>query len=559
MRRNTAVTNTLKAAPVRLPAVGVAWGLFTVLFWIAASRKGYHADEFYSWVYAARNSWRDILLLKDTGIGHPPLYHLIQKVVQTVLPMYHPAQVRLANYFLGSAFIFVLARTLAQQSKTRLFYLIGICGSACLLEAFVFSRMWGALCLVSLLLLRAGEEYLAEPSRKTQAGFLLLFGLGLLTDYSFIILTPYAAMVLLSKKRYGAHLHWALLSTLLLVWVGWVGTKAPSTSALAQQVVKEVGTVGLQTGIMLFGYWFQEPLLLAMLCLALAVWVTHRAPGSPPKGEAGLRSHLFVLCGLMLMALEVLRQSSDAVRARYVALGLFPFLAVLIWKWWGNRRCLILADDCRLILTVVGGSLFILIANRFLWRDLLCMRFFLVLAPFYVVLMYRHLSRGVLQTLSAVLLCSGVLYVSSGVIDDVFPPSPWGGDETVVFQNEFAYATQYFQAGGGIEPEPYLLKPVFAEYCRTCSMGTTVIPFQLWEKVVIIGDRTPWRDQMGTFRLLGDRKPQRYLPENFRLAGGRDIGLSWSDRYQLSHFRLLIDRNPRFKAYEYWKVHKAGG
>jgi hypothetical protein len=181
------------------------------------------------------------------------------------------------------------------------------------------------------------------------------------------------------------------------------------------------------------------------------------------------------------------------------------------------------------------------------------------LAPFYVVLMYRHLSRSVLQTLSAVLLCSGVLYVSSGAVDDVFPPSFWDGDGAMVFQNEIAYATQYLQTGASIAPEPYLLKPVFENYCRTCSMGTTVIPFSLWQKVVIIGDHAPWRDETGTFRLPGDRVPHRYLPESFRLAGGQDTGLSWSDRYQLSHFRLLIDRNPRFKAYEYRKVHEGGG
>ena len=107
--QSTATTNTAD----RLKHILIAWILFSTVYWIAAYNKPYHVDEFYSWVYAERCTFKDIFLLKEFGIGHPPLFHLVQKSVQSLFPTYHPAQVRLANYLFGSVFVMLLVSMLS--------------------------------------------------------------------------------------------------------------------------------------------------------------------------------------------------------------------------------------------------------------------------------------------------------------------------------------------------------------------------------------------------------------------------------------------------------------
>ena len=72
-------------------------------------------DEFYSWVYAQKCTYAEILTLKDTGIGHPPLYHLIQKFVSDLLPGYHFVHVRIANFIFGILFLWVIFQIIGKK------------------------------------------------------------------------------------------------------------------------------------------------------------------------------------------------------------------------------------------------------------------------------------------------------------------------------------------------------------------------------------------------------------------------------------------------------------
>ena len=94
---------------------------FTTAFWIAAFYKDYKGDEFYSWVYAKKCTYVEILQLKDTGIGHPPLYHLLQKISQDILPNKPPINVRTVNFIAGVLFLFFLIKFLSRH-KLNLFF-----------------------------------------------------------------------------------------------------------------------------------------------------------------------------------------------------------------------------------------------------------------------------------------------------------------------------------------------------------------------------------------------------------------------------------------------------
>ena len=196
----------------------ISWFIFSVLYGIAAYYKPFHVDEFFSWVYAERCTFSEIIQLKEFGIGHPPLYHLIQKIVQTFMPSYHFLYVRLANYLFGSLFIILFVKIFLRYKNIPLFC-YGVAFSATTLDLFIFSRMWGLVCLFSLLLLWVGEIYYHKPNRKALI-FLLTFAVfGFLSDYNFILLFSYVAIVLFSRKPYFKRLLIFFLVFLVLSWL----------------------------------------------------------------------------------------------------------------------------------------------------------------------------------------------------------------------------------------------------------------------------------------------------------------------------------------------------
>ena len=114
----------------------IPWFLFTILYWTASLYKGFHIDEFFSWVYTQRSSVTEIFQLKDFGIGHPPIYHFLQKIIQTIFTNYHPFQVRVINYLVGSFFIVLLIR-LVSKHRENLLFLYSLCFYATILDIFL--------------------------------------------------------------------------------------------------------------------------------------------------------------------------------------------------------------------------------------------------------------------------------------------------------------------------------------------------------------------------------------------------------------------------------------
>ena len=97
-------------------------------------------------------------MLKEFGIGHPPLYHLLQKLVQNFIPFYHPAVVRLVKYLLGQ-FWWWRRRFIFSSVALPRYFVTGspvFSNSQCI----YISWMYGLILLVSLLLVMAGEKYL---------------------------------------------------------------------------------------------------------------------------------------------------------------------------------------------------------------------------------------------------------------------------------------------------------------------------------------------------------------------------------------------------------------
>ena len=179
--------------------IAISLCLFAVMYWVSSWSKSFHVDEFLSWVYAERCTFTEILSLKDFGIGHPPLYHLLQKIVIEILPGYQTFYVRLVNFCVGLIFVGISANMIVRHGGPSTFAIaIGGCGGV--LNAFVFARMYGLLCLWSILLIIFGERYARTGGFRQ---LLILFALcifGFLSDYNFILLMPYLLLVLLSRQ-----------------------------------------------------------------------------------------------------------------------------------------------------------------------------------------------------------------------------------------------------------------------------------------------------------------------------------------------------------------------
>ena len=164
--------------------IAAAWVLFSIAYWFAAFHKPVHVDEFYSWVYAERCSFAGILSLADHGIGHPPLYHVLQKMAAILLPHSFPISLRIVNYIAGSIFIILFVRLLLLQRHLPVFCYGAAC-SAIILNAFLFSRMYGLVLLFSLLFYWFGEKYYERANLKNAALLLSVFTLGMYADYNF--------------------------------------------------------------------------------------------------------------------------------------------------------------------------------------------------------------------------------------------------------------------------------------------------------------------------------------------------------------------------------------
>jgi len=521
----------------------LSWGIFSIMFWIAAYHKPFHMDEFYSWVYAERCTFSEIFSLKEFGIGHPPLFHLMQKFTQTVLSPYNPIQVRLANYVIGSAFVIVFVKVFSQYKTFPLFF-YAVSSSASVLDTFVFSRMWGLVCLFSLLFVHTGEQYLRTRSAMTLSVFLGIGFLGILSDYSFILLFPYVLTVLwLHKPRVKVFLL-SLVAVWLISTCFFLIVKGHDINHLLYSLGIAPTRIAHEIWLLLSKFWFYEPFLLALLVVLISFWSSLKKKGRHLSDTTGDHNP-FVAMMVALFAILIvidLGERYGILRVRHVVpivLSVF-FLVLIFMRAKMSNATEGEADMNRLTVGIAGGVFVLLSANSFFWRNLIEARFLTILLPFLLLLIYRKFSLVQLYIMSGILIISGLLYVSSNGVSDFFPPPAFKDDSSIVFQDVHAYANQYLRSNKSASPNPFMIDLLlFQRYCKVCRMGTDSIPYNNFDTFWIVGRRT--------------FDPSKVVPENFVLTETRDAGLTWSDKLQLKYFTPIYPLR-FFRILEYHRI-----
>lgn len=509
----------------------IPWMVFTALYWIAAVNKPFHVDEFFSWVYAQRSSIREIITLKDFGIGHPPLFHVLQKMVISIFPVHHPWHVRLVNYLIGSVFVLVLIGMLS-RIKRNVWFFVGLAGSACLLNIFVFSRMWGLVCLASLLLLWSGESYV---SHKTLRNALLFQGagiLGLMSDYVFILMLPYMAAVMLSGR--------INRNRLKLISLGWVVFACMASAFIYLRLGKDLaswiyylfGSVSkllFEAGNLILNFWFVESYVFSLIALACIYFLRQHQLNAARGGSRFDRQEVVLIGVIVFIIIEVfIRQ--EMLRVRYaipivLLLGIFAF-----FRRSSTQKNYFVGEDYRLLIGMVGAGTMLLLLNPFSWREIRETRFLGVMLPLLLVFVYRALDRVVINALSVVLLISGIVYITSSGVSDYFPPKQSSTDSSTLYQNVYAYSDTYLRFDGSESAMPYFLDMnPFLEHCRVCIMGEDKIPFSDLPLVKIIA----W----------ASTDSRTICPPKFSFVGRSEIGLTRTDRFQFTHFTPIYPRH----------------
>jgi hypothetical protein len=508
------------------------WIVFSILYWATAYFKPFNMDEFFSWVYAEKCSFIEILSFKDGGIGHPPLFHVLQKIVQAAFPVYHPMQVRLVNYIAGSAFILLLTKVLRREGPVPGFFL-GIASSACILNIFVFGRMWGLVCLTSLLLLWMGEKFICERTFRNTVWFAAIALFGFVSDYSFILLTPYMIMVIFSNTRYLDTIKriglWAIIFAGLLS-VSILGT-TKGWSYVGYFLLGSIPKLPFEAVNLLVNFWFMEPFLLSLLLFMFAYYLRWFKSSLQERAKWH-RRHEVLGVGMLLVVMEAACRYFD-FRVRYA--GIIALLVIFLSYFRIRRSGKLFAheDKNRLVAACAAGVVVLLILSPFMWRDLRAARFLIVLLPFVLVLIYKTLHKTALVTLSVILSVSGVLYLTSNGIGDYFPTKAFRNNYPIVYQSIFAYPDNYLRFGEAEGAQPYFTdsRP-FATFCRVCKMGTDKIPYNEFSTLQVF----TWSDQ------------PLAIPSYFTCTKSEEYGLSWTDRFQFRYFSPIYPLH--FSAYQ---------
>lgn len=426
------------------------------MYWYAAWSKPFHVDEFYSWVYAHRCSFYEIITMKDGGIGHPPFYHFLQKVVQTIFTGYHFLQVRLVNYIAATLYILTLAVIVYRFRKSYLLC-FGVCLSASVFELFLFSRMYGVLALMALWTYCLVEKFIDTGKRKY--AWLLFFVVitGFLSDYNFILMMPCVVISITWHNRYSRRIIigcFIFLAALMLLASSFriihsgIHTIWRAMSLTASDIARELrGTVYL-----IMDFSFKE-LVAAGIIITLGT---------------GLYSDLKKqMTGIFL-------RKNKIFSAAY------------------QRSITFINNDerfIRLLLSLAGAYLLLLTINPIfsLWRDLIDKRFLFLLFPLVVFFLIKIFPLKLLRVLSVVWIVSGLLFLASNRVQDSYPPPALSGYENVVYYTEFSYSTRYLKIDYKANAEPELLNQRFASFCRVCTMGRLFNADESRKEIVVAG------------------------------------------------------------------------
>ena len=475
---------------------------------------------FYSWVYAKKCSFIEILTLNDRGIGHPPFFHLLQKLIQSALPVESYLLLYVINFIIGCLFI-LLFISILNQYKQNIFFITTLVLSAGILDTFIFARMWALVMLLGLALYHTGERYLESGHKKYKIQLLIIFIVGIFTDYNFILLLPYTVIILLknsSKKQIILHTSFILLLILLVLsylYTGYLNGYTYSGYLFFDNII-ELSFLYLQY-VVNFNYIE----LIALFILIIAVFLLYEY-----KDKKFTPVHYTFLYLITTSVLFFMIQL-DWIRIRWLVLFI-PIVIYIVYKKFKlfdiNR---IWNDpDLRVVAAILLGSMILLSVSPVFWADLVAPRFIAIFFPMIIILLYKNLSGTFLNLFAVIFLFSGINYMASARVSDNFPAGIVDYTEPIVYDAPRAYATQYLKNRKDNDIPMILHMEWFKKSCRVCSMGTSDIDFQ----------------SMDSFRFIGweESFPDSVLAMGFKIVSKKDFGLTPVDRWQLNNLTPII-------------------
>ncbi len=518
--------------------------------------------------------------MKEFGIGHPPPYHLLQKTIQQFGLENNVAALRLVNFGVGILFLLVLTKLLIlPNTPPYLFLALSISGV--MLNTFVLARMWGLVCLFSALLLQSGERYTVTGERKDFLTFMAIAAGGFLMDFNFILLLPYILMVTMTRTKYLKSTIAIMFSFLLLLWLSTTVFVATSSGLgvfkIVMKVIHQSEEVLYRFAVMIFQFRFMEFLIVGLSVILLGALLVRlinseklfsfpgiykltglvkrlRPAFSPPdvyvsaipgelsehiydnRREHAVLMNDFILFLLIVTILEVLLKLGWLQLIEVLPAALLG----LTWFYLRLKTTIpltISAPEIRLTLTFVGAFWLLLWAHQFFWRDLIIARFLVILLPFVLFLSYRYLSNLVQLLISLVMVMSGILFLLSASLEDNYPAPHTVGKQPIIYQNAFAYATDYFYATTK-DSEPYMIDfTPFDKFCRICRIGTADIPYEQMDSVWVV------------YRSRNTPVPE--IPPSFSMVSREETNLTRLDRFGFKYLTPVYHR--RYALYKFVK------
>jgi hypothetical protein len=517
----------------------IALVIYSITFWIASLNKDFHINEFQSWVYAQKCTFQQILLLHDTGIGHPPFYHLLQKFVQSIFEHYHPFQVRIANFIIGLIFILSFTSYLLKKNVGVLFCL-GIVCSGGVLNAFVFSRMWGLVLLFSLFLLWRGEKYCEEGNTKNLIYLMFVFSLGMFADYSFILLLPFCVFIIISKYLSPRKLQIGFFGLFTGLWILskslYIWKEGGISTLFMYNSIMDFTKIFYELNLIFFKWQFQEYALISFLILIFLFLLLYRSRNLLQNPNLVNKDFLFLSGVLLVLGFLDSLIRADVLRVRYVFIVLILILILLFKRRKIFQNLFVNKYDSSVFIGIFGALIMLLSISPFFWKDLRDSRYLMILFPFIIVLTIRNFPKKYLHKISALLFISGLLFIFSGAVDGSYPPPKVENKIPVVFSSALSYSTQYLRSQDQTNEYPYLLDFThFKDFCRVCEMGTDQIPFQDFDSFQLVAE-----NGFGY---------QDYIPVSFKLSDSNEIYQFRIEKYCYRYLKPV--RQIRFGTYHF--------
>jgi hypothetical protein len=456
---------------------------FSIAYFIAAYIKPFHVDEFYSWVYVKRCTFVDLLLLKDTGIGHPPIFHLLLKVVQNSVPFFYPLNVRLLNFLIGILFVIILGKSFKKKNLPVLF-VYGVCLSALTLDAFVFTRMWGLTLLISYLVVCQANRVVESRTNKNLIWLGFLACIGLLVDYSFVLLLPFIFIHLFSVGHFSRRNVLFLIGSIFLLWIAASFVFALSHGrgiyfgfySIFYSLTRYIYTLGN----VFFFFWFEELYVGAIGVFLVSLYVCAR------RHERSMSANICILSFLVMLITMNLFIKYNFISTRY---GIVICVVYLISFFLGRRNIdfNVSLKQQRIVVSLIFAALIALFVNPFFHPNLFVPRYHIALFPLLLEYVIACRDRKIQKIIGGILIVSGILYVFSYGVSNRYSAPSATDKMPVVFADVSSFSNYYFYGPQEtVENAVILDQSLFDHSARMCRMGTTRFDSSTFDKVWLV-------------------------------------------------------------------------